>query len=153
MTSAAQKLIAGFEAAAKAVQEAEMALRKSMAEEIARLERERAYAFRRTRLIRLLASAATGAEDEPAALAAQSQALCEEFDWNAETAAHKEILEQLEPVGKAVWQCACTTDEQASAAATNAALRDFEAWFENARGRSFYVLFEHHIPDTPLVDF
>ncbi len=47
-----------------------------MAEEIARIERERAFAFRRTRLIRLLASSAgPDAEDSDAVLAAQSQAV------------------------------------------------------------------------------
>lgn len=153
MTPAAQKLVADFEAAAKAAQAAETRLRKAMAEEIARIERERVFAFRRTRLIRLLASSATGAEDEPAALAAQSQAVCEEFGWSSEAPAHKEILERLEPVGKAVWRCACATDEQVDAAATNEALSAFEDWFETARGQSFYRLFEQHVPNTPLVDF
>jgi hypothetical protein len=153
MTPAALKLVADFEAAAKAAQEAEAALRRSMAEEIARIERERAFAFRRTHLVRLLASSAEGAEDEAAALAAQSEAACREFGWSAERPAHKEILERLAPVGKAVWQCACTLQDQVDATATNDALRKFEDWFEQARGQSFYRLFEHHIPDTPLVDF
>lgn len=153
MTPAAQKLVADFEAAAEAAQQAELRLRRSMAEEIARIERERTFAFRRTRLVRLLASSATGAEDEQAAVAAQSQAVCEEFGWSAETAAHKEILERLEPVGIAVWQYACAADAEVDSAATNDALRAFEAWFEAVRGQSFYRLFEHHVPDTPLVDF
>lgn len=153
MTPAAQKLVADFETAAKAAQEAEARLRKSMAEEIARIERERAFAFRRTRLIRLLASSSPEAEDDDAVLAAQSRAVCDELDLSAGNPAHKEILERLEPVGKAVWQCACSTDEQVNSTATNAALRDFEAWFEQARGQSFYRLFEQHVPDTPLVDF
>lgn len=153
MTPAALKLVAGFEAAAKATLEAEAELRKSMAAEIARLERERAFAFRRTRLVRLLASSATGAADEPAALAAQSRAVCEQFGWSAEHPAHKEILDHLQPVGRAIWTCACTTPDEADSAATDEALRAFEGWFQEARGQSFYRLFEHHIPDTPLVDF
>jgi hypothetical protein len=153
MTPAAQRLVADFEAEAKLAQEAEARLRKSMAEEIARIERERAFAFRRTRLIRLLASGSPDAEDDDAVLAAQSQAVCDELGLTAENPAHKEILERLEPVGKAVWQCACSADEQVNSDATNAALRDFEAWFEQTRGQSFYRLFEHHVPETPLVDF
>lgn len=153
MTPGAQKLVADFESAAKAVHQAEAALRKSMAEEIARIECQRAFAFRRTRLVRLLVSSSMGAADEQTALAAQSQALCEELGWSTENPAHKEILQRLEPVGKAVWQCACATDEQVDSVATNDALRDFEDWFDKARGQSFYRLFEHHVPDTPLVDF
>lgn len=153
MTPAAQKLVADFEAAAAAAREAEAALRKSMAEAIARAERERAFAFRRVRLVGLLASAAAGAESEQAALAAQAQAVCKELRLSAENPAHKEILEHLTPVGKAVWHCACTAEEHMESAPANDALRDFEAWFENARGQSFYTLFERHMPDMPLVDF
>lgn len=153
MTPAALKLIADFEAAAKAAQAAEARLRKSVAEEIARLERERAFAFRRTRLIRLLASSAAGVEDEETALRAQAQALCDELGWSADNPAHKEILAQLEPVGKAVWQCACVSEQEMDPAATGETLRAFEAWFEEARGQPFYRLFEQPIPNTPLVDF
>jgi len=147
------KLVAAFESAAQVAQDAEARLRKSMAEEIARIERERAFAFRRTRLIRLLASSATGSENEQSALAAQSQAVCGELGLSVDNPAHKEIIEHLEPLGKAVWQCACASEEQVDSGAANAALREFEQWFETARGQTFYALFEHYIPDTPLVDF
>jgi hypothetical protein len=153
MTPATRKLVAGFETAAQTAQEAEAKLRRSMAEEIARIERERAFAFRRARLVRLLASGTTGAEDEPAALAAQAQAVYDELGFSSENAAHREIVEHLEPVGKAVWQCACASEEQSDPAPTGAALTEFEQWFLKARGQSFYMLFEQHIPDTPLVDF
>lgn len=152
MTPGALKLVADFEAAAGAAQEAEARLRKTLAEEIARAERERAFAFRRTRLVRLLAASGAEAEDEAAALAAQADAVCREMSWSPETPAHQEILQRLVPVGQAVWQCACDAD-QANATATNEALKAFEAWFEEARGQSFYVLFERPMPDTPVVDF
>ena len=50
MTPAAMALVAEFESAAKSAQVAEAELRKTMTEQIARLERQRAFAFRRTRL-------------------------------------------------------------------------------------------------------
>ena len=34
-----------------------------------------------------------------------------------------------------------------------AALAAFEAWYAAVHGRSFWVLFEHYIPETPRVDF
>lgn len=153
MTPAALKLVADFEAAAQAARETEARLRKTMAEEIARAERERAFAFRRTRLVRVLASGAAEAESEQAALDAQASAVCEELGLSPANPAHKEILERLAPVGKAVWQCACSVEEQAETAATSDALRDFEQWFEEARGQSFYTLFERYVPETPVVDF
>lgn len=153
MTPAARKLVADSEAAAEAAREAEALLRRTMAEEIARAERRRAFAFRRARLVRLLVSGATEAGNEQTALAAQSQAVAEELGLSVANPAHKEILERLAPVGKAVWLCACASEEHMDAAAADAALRDFEEWFQRTRGQPFYVLFERHIPDTPLVDF
>ncbi|WP_072394598.1 hypothetical protein [Hyphomicrobium sp. CS1GBMeth3] len=153
MMPAAEKLVTDFEAAAEAARDAEALLRKSMAEEIARAERRRAFAFRRARLIRLLVAGATGAETEEAALAQQSRVICADLGFSVDNPAHVEILDRLEPVGKAVWQCVCTTDDQMDAATANDALHNFEAWFENARGQSFYVLFERPAPKTPLVDF
>ena len=64
MNEAASALIAEFEGAARNAQQAETLLRKQMAEEIARLERQRAFAYRRTYFIRMLASSAAGAEKE-----------------------------------------------------------------------------------------
>ena len=153
MTPAALKLVADFEDAAKSAQHAEAQLRKSVAEELARIERERAFGFRRTRLIRLLASSSPAETDEETALATQARALCGELSWSEDNPAHKEILTQLEPVGRAVWQCACGPDEDASAKATRDALNTFENWFESARGQPFYTVFDHHIAETPVVDF
>jgi hypothetical protein len=153
MTPAAQKLVADFETAAQVAQDAEARLRKSMAEELARIERERAFAFRRTRLIRLLASSTTGAEDQDAALAAQAQAVAAELGLDPDNDAHREVIENLKPLGEAVWTCACAREEHSDPAPTSAALHDFEAWFLKARGQPFYVLFDRYIPETPLIDF
>ena len=58
MTPAALALLAEFESAAKSAQVAEAELRKTMTEQIGRLERQRAFAFRRSRLVRTLADSA-----------------------------------------------------------------------------------------------
>ncbi len=152
MTAVAAELVAGFEAAAKTAQQAEEASRKKMAEEVARLARRRAFAFRRTRLVRALANAAVGAELEDAALAAQRHAVREELGWTGESAAYGAILDRLQPVGLIVWQCACGA-ESGTPAAVHAELEAFETWFEDANGKSFYVLFDQYVPEVPVVDF
>jgi hypothetical protein len=153
MTPAARKLVAGFEAAAQAAQEAEAQLRKYVAQEIARIEAERQLSFRRARVIHLLASSSFGSEDEAAALSAQAVAVREELGLKTENAAHEEIVAHLRPVGQAVWACACSPEEHVDPAAARAALGEFESWFETSRGRPFYSLFDRYMPDTPVVDF
>ncbi len=152
MSERAAALISEFEGAARTAQEAEAALRKAMAAEIARLERERETAFRRTRLIRLLASSAAGFETGDEAVAAQCAAVRQEFGWHGESDAHKSIVEKMRPLAGAVWQCVRETDTGPAEAVT-AELEKFEAWFQMERGTPFYVLFDQYVPEAPLVDF
>jgi hypothetical protein len=152
MNGAAEALLSGFESAARTAQEAETAFRKTVAAQIARLEREREIAFRRTRLIRLLAGAAAGFAKEDEAVGAQSLALAEEFGWAAGSEAHKAILEEMKPLAVAIWQCVCET-ETGAAEAVGVELANFEAWFEATRGSPFYALFDQYVPEVPLVDF
>ncbi len=152
MNEAATALLSQFEGAAKAAQEAETALRKAMAAEIARAERERETAFRRTRLIRLLASSAAGFESGDEAVAAQCAAVREEFGWDGESDAHKSIIEAMRPLAGAVWQCV-REQNTGSAEEVTAKLEKFEAWFQSERGTSFYALFDQYVPEAPLVDF
>jgi len=152
MSAVADALVAEFEVAARAAQQAEEGLRKKMAEEVAGLERRRAFAFRRTRLIRALAVSAQAAETEEAAAVAQRRAVREELGWIGESTAHDAILDQMQPVGRVVWQCACGAEE-GTPAAVNAELEAFEARFETAHGKSFYALFDQYYPEVPVVDF
>jgi hypothetical protein len=137
MNPEAAALLAEFEAAAQSAQKAEEALRRKMAAEIAAVEKRRVVAFRRTRLIRALASAA--AETEESAVAAQRGAVREELNWQGANAAHEEVLDRLQPVGRAVWRCVRDAPE---GTAVNAELAAFETWFEAERGNSFYRLFD-----------
>jgi hypothetical protein len=172
MTPAALALVAEFEAAAKTAQTAEAHLRKTMAEQIGRLERQRHFAFRRTRLIRTLAAVAdkpmpeaeTESEarpespaeprSEPGAIwAEQRRAVRDELGWTGESKAHDAILAQLEPVGQAVWQCASAT-QAGVASAVQSELEKFEIWFEGTHGgASFYALFDQYVQEVPVVDF
>jgi hypothetical protein len=155
MTPAATALLATFEAAAKSAQAAEEALRKSMAEQVARLERQRAFAFRRTRLVRTLAQHAGAADAKPEeAWLAQRHAVRNELGWSEPSDAHDAILTRLEPVARAVRHCMSAADgDGAPAAAVQEELAAFEAWFEGAHGTSFYALFDQYFPEVPVVDF
>jgi len=162
MTSAALALVAEFESAAKATRAAEEELRRKLTAQIASMERQRAFAFRRTRLIRSLASAAhadiaeneaeTEAKIEAKAWSRQRQAVREELGWSGESQAYDAILMQLRPVASAVWRCACASPAEAGAAVLDE-LEKFEAWFEGAHGKSFYALFDQYAPEVPVVDF
>jgi hypothetical protein len=160
MTPAAVALVAEFEAAAKTAQIAETELRKTMAEQIGRLERQRAFAFRRTRLIRTLAAAAGTADVEetdeaearPIIWKRQQLAVRDELGWTDESKSYDAIIVQLQPVGLAVWQCACSA-EAAASSHVQAELEKFETWFEAEHGKSFYALFDQYSPQVPVVDF
>jgi hypothetical protein len=69
MSAVVAALVAEFETAARTAQDAEAALRKQMVEEVARLERQRAFAFRRLNLMRPVTEAVAAAANEDAALA------------------------------------------------------------------------------------
>jgi hypothetical protein len=158
MTPAATALLATYEAAARSAQAAEEELRKRMAAEVARLERQRAFAFRRTRLIRTLAQHAGAAETKPEeAWLAQRHAVRNELGWSEPSDAHDRILAHLEPVATAVRSCANAEAAEGAPKDASAAVQEelaaFEAWFEEAHGTSFYALFDQYFPEVPVVDF
>lgn len=163
MTPGALALVAEFETAAKATRAAEEELRKKLTEQIASIERQRAFAFRRTRLVRSLASAveagtadregeADAAETEAKIWSGQRRAVRDELGWTRESEAYDAILAQLQPVGQAVWQCACSNEPGAGAVVLDE-LEKFENWFESTHGKSFYALFDQYVPEVPVVDF
>jgi hypothetical protein len=153
MSPAAMALLAELESAAKTAQVAEAELRKRMAEQIGRLERQRAFAFRRTRLVRTLVHSAGAEASEPEQVwAAQRQAVREELGWTEKSDVYDAILVRLQPVALAVWKCACAADGEA-APAVGPELEAFEAWFEGAHGKSFYALFDQYVSEVPVVDF
>ena len=126
-TQAAAALIAEFADGARIAQAAEKALRLRMADEIAKLERQRAFAFRRTRLVTALASVT-----DPDPEAAAAAGLVNEIGIGAE--------------------CACDADG-ATPAKVYDTLEDFEAWYEGQYGKPFYALFDVYVVEAPVVDF
>ena len=154
MTPTATALLATYEAAAQSAQAAETDLRKRMAAEVARLERQRAFAFRRVGLVRALAQHA-GAADAPAeeAWLAQRHAVRNKLGWREPSEAHDRILAHLEPAARAVRACVHGSGEDDAAASVQEELAAFETWFEGAHGTPFYALFDQYFPEVPVVDF
>lgn len=153
MTPAVAALLSQFESAAKSAQAAEAELRKAMAEQIARAERQRAFAFRRTRLIRTLADNVPGEPAEPEAVwTSQMQAVRDELGWTRKSESYDTILAHLKPVADTVRDCLCKPEAPPPAAVSDA-LVAFETWFEGEHGKSFYVLFDQYTPEVPVVDY
>jgi hypothetical protein len=151
MSEAIARLVAELEAAARAAWQEEEALRARMAQEIARLERRRAFAHRRMNLVRMLAAAAAGADTEVPAAATQRAAVRRELGWVREGEFHRAVLDRLQPVGLAVWQCVRGV-EGAQPPAVHAELEAFETWFEAAYRDPFYALFDREPPEVGLVE-
>jgi hypothetical protein len=152
MTETVGAIVAQFESAAKEAHRAEMELRKQLAEQLSRLERERAFAFRRSAFVRLLATSATSQQNEDEAAAAQGRAVAEELGWDGKSKAHEAILEEIKPLGGMIWRLLQDKGEE-SGSDVAAKLAQFEVWFQEKHGTPFYTLFDQYVPEAPLVDF
>lgn len=147
--------VARFDAAAKTAQAAEIAFRNNVANEIARHERARQFAFRRLGLARDLLAAVSGAENEEAAAAAGAAALKRELDWHGETEHRARVLAAFRPVSLAVWAATQGDGEDDSAAndAVDQAFETFEAWHRDEVGTEFFALLDQELPEFPVVEF
>jgi hypothetical protein len=143
-----------LQAAAADAEAAEAAFRRNAAARIAALEQERAFAFRRVNFLRAIADAVFGAEDEQAAAAHASAALRARFGWTSDSEARSAVLMHFAPVATSIFLAqACDAGEESGQADVRAALAFFEAWYAETHEKPFWALFEHYIPETPLVDF
>src|SRR6478752_3535849 len=101
MKYASRHVLDDLEAAAKAAQLAETRFRAEMAREIARVERERVFAFRRVRFAKLLADAVASTEAPEAVPQAQRRAVANEFGWDSSGDRHRAVLDRVEVLGAA----------------------------------------------------
>lgn len=152
MSVPTEAFLADLKAAAIAANEAEGALRKRMAEEVARLERERAFAYRRLNLMNEVAKAVASAEDEEAAIASGVSVLRVELGWETDSEARAATLAQFANVVRSLFDGLDAREEDEPACDSAEALRTFEAWYESTYGKPFWVLFDQEIADLPLVE-
>jgi hypothetical protein len=152
MTPAARQLLAGFEATATAANQAETALRKRMQEEVARLENDRAFAYRKLNLMRAVTSAIETADSEEAAVARGSAAVRAELGWDRDSETRAETLSRFAAVIRATYGALGLSEADASAVDCAKALADFEAWYAATHGRPFWLLLEQPVAEVPLVE-
>jgi hypothetical protein len=140
-----------LEAAAEEAEATEGRFRREAAERIGALEKERAVAFRRLNLMRAVAEAVADADDADAAAANARATLAGRLGWDTDSEARTEVLSRFAAVGRAVFDnLAPSAEAQRS---VEEALAEFEAWYTATRTTPFWTLFEHYMPETPLVDF
>ncbi len=145
-------------AATRTAETAETAYRAEYAKRIEALAQERAFAFRRANLLRAVADVVARAEDEPTAIAYGLATLRSRLGWGEESEAREEIIARFAPVCAALHEGGSDVDVDVDVDAEPVtdpaeALAAFEAWYLDARGVPFWVLFERWMPETPVVDF
>jgi hypothetical protein len=131
---------------------AETEYRREAAERIKVLAQERAFAFRRLNLMRDMARAVTGAEDEDAAVACALAALRSRLGWVGDSEVHSAILSRFRPVAEALF-ASLRPDGEPPTSDIGAALAEFESWYADNHAAPFWTLFERYMAETPLVDF
>jgi len=132
---------------------AEEALRREFVERTKRLADDRAFAYRKYNLMRAVAEAVAVAEDEEIAVAAGNGILRTKLGWDSDSEARSETLSHFAPVSKEMFAVLGPADDEAPPPDVLAALRAFEDWYLQTHPQPFWVLFEHYMPETPLVDF
>jgi hypothetical protein len=132
---------------------AENELRKEMSVRLKAIEQDRKFAYRRLNLMRAVAQAVANAESEEIAVANALAALRERLGWSSDSEPRAVALEKFTAVGKAVFLSLAPPEAEAPDADVLGALETFEAWYEHKHGSPFWVLFEHYMPETPVVDF
>lgn len=148
-----QTYLTELESAAIAANQAEDELQKRMAQEMKRLERERAFAWRRLNLMRSVASAIAEAEDEENAIACGKAALVTELGWAMESETRTETLNRFAAVAGAAYRGLCPPEGDEAAPDVAGELAQFESWYETTFGQPFWTLFDRHIPEElPLVE-
>ena len=152
MSAPTQAFLDHLKAAATSAHESENALRKRMVEEIARLERQRAFAYRRLNLMNEVTKAAASAEDEDTAVARGLAVLRTELGWTSESETRKATLERFERVVRAAIAGLSSTETAESAPDIADELSGFETWYESTYGKPFWVLFDQEIQEIPLVE-
>ena len=145
--------LGALQAAAHDAEAAEAAFRRNAAARIAALEQEGAFAFRRVNFLRAIADAVSGAEDEQAAAAHANAALHARLGWTSDSEARSAVVARFAPVAEALFLALPSEADRPAPADVRAALASFETWYAETHERPFWALFEHYVPETPLVDF
>lgn len=153
MTVVPPILAQALQADAERAAAAEASFRRESAQRIAGLARERSFAFRKLNLVRAIAEAVANAETEDAVPALAGAMLRHEFGWSGDSDAQKTVLEHFVPVARAIFRSLDPQAPESGCADVLAALTAFEAWYADTHTGPLWALFDHYVPETPVVDF
>ncbi|MGB0087776.1 MAG: hypothetical protein WBP94_20665 [Rhodomicrobiaceae bacterium] len=143
---------------AAAVARREQDYRRQAAAEIARLEAERAYAYRRFNALKDMARAAGDCENAEDACRAQLTYVFKDIGWIGTSLddldeSKKEVAERLRPVAEAIYIAIKAEDAaDAEAVAPERLFAEFEAWFTETQGRRFLDAYETYVDDFMYPD-
>jgi hypothetical protein len=123
-----------------------------METEISRLERERAFAYRRLNFMCTLSEGIRAAQSEEAAVAAGRSLVRAELGWESDSETRAETLSRLAAVTQATFACLASAAAEPSVEAVFKALSEFEAWYAGRFEQPFWALFERQVEELPLVE-
>ncbi|MHB2264887.1 hypothetical protein [Aliihoeflea sp. PC F10.4] len=147
---------------AAACEHEEQEFRRTMATRVATLAEARAFANRRMNLMKSLFATVAQADSQEIATAAAVAALRNRLGWRDDSDARNEVLTEYAKIAMAAYAATHEVEDDEDEIVTvsvtqtpnvEAALQAFEDWYVEARGKPFWVLFEHYMPETQLVDF
>ncbi|MDH7795837.1 MULTISPECIES: hypothetical protein [unclassified Beijerinckia] len=151
MTVATSSFLDHLQMATRRSDEAETALREEMVTRLRKIEEERKFAYRRFNFMRSVVEGMQSADSEEIAVACALGVLRTKLGWSNDSEARQAICERFASVAQAIFACRDRTREpEADVIAT---LARFETWYHEKHGSAFWILFEHYIPETPVVDF
>lgn len=151
MSVATQSFLDHLQMATRRSDEAETALREEMAIRLRKIEEERKFAYRRFNFMRSVTDGMQSADSEEIAVARALGVLRTKLGWSNDSEARQAICEGFALVAQAIFACRGAVSE--AEADVIAALNRFETWYHEKHGSAFWILFEHYIPETPVVDF
>jgi hypothetical protein len=132
---------------------AEAGFRREIADRTRALEQERVFAFRRLNLMHAVYEAIASAENEDVAIAGGLSVVRARLGWSGESDARSEVLSRFADVARAVFASLSSPGAELPTADVLKKLAEFESWYAATHERPFWALFEHYLPETPVVDF
>jgi hypothetical protein len=140
--------------AAERAEAAEKQFRREAVQSIRNLETERAFAFRRLNLVRAIAEGIKGVETPESAVARAVEILRSRLGWSDEQSEAKLLIcQNFAPVAESIFASLSEKDDSSGMNDFAEALASFESWYSSTHSSPFWVLLEHHMTETPRVDF
>ncbi len=103
--------------------------------------------------MRAVSDGVGSAQSEEIAVANALTVMRNALNWSSDSAALQATLSDFAPVAVAIFVNQAPKESEPPEVDVLAALAKFEAGYIERLGSSFWVLFENHMPETPVVDF